>query len=96
MSKNFGTFTTAPHKPVTLEDIAKVQEAFIEHGKQIEQSIHEELAKWMREQGFDPDKRCFLCMPMTRAQDLPSWPAFVRFSPLIASPILIRDTVDLL
>lgn len=97
MSKNFGTMTVGYGcKPVSLEDIAAAVEAMDQHSKRVAESLHEELKKWMLDQGFDPDKRCFLVLPAVCAQDLPSWPKFVRFSPYIDSATLVRDVLGLL
>ena len=90
------TRTIGSTTSVRLEDIEKAVEALrsIEH--KLLDSLQAELSNWMRGQGFDPDKNCYLILPMARHSELPSWPSFVRFSPLVDDAFLLRDNLGLL
>lgn len=82
-------------KPITTTAIAAIEAKFKELDEKILADITKEIGAWMITQGFDP-KRSFLVLPTARRSELPQWPPFVRFSPYIDTPILMRDMVGLL
>lgn len=56
---------------------------------------HDPLKTWMRMQGYDPDKGCFLALPDTaeyRDRVGPFRPNYVAFSRVISAPVLVNAT----
>lgn len=90
------TRTNHSHREVSIQEIIESVYKFQSEIDRIDQKFTMELANWMRMQGFDPDHACFLIMPNPRRHDMSHWPKFVRFSPLIAEPMLVRDTLGVL
>lgn len=80
--------------PSSMPAIAAAMQKLTEQMNAIAESTTKEFAKWMQDQGFDPyDEKapCYLILPVSYRDQLITVPPFVRFSPLIDAPTLMRD-----
>lgn len=87
------TSNTGPGPVITLATIEKIA-AQIAELERSAQDFTKQLHGWMRSQGFDPE-RSLLVLPSSWQTELPQfvWPGCVRFSDMVAAPILMRDTI---
>ena len=88
MGINVSTFTTGSSaSTITLDDIKRAINLIPE----------DPLAKWMREQGFPPEKGGVLLMPAEYAHHfrLGGPPDYVRLTPHVSEPALMMTGWDL-
>lgn len=77
-----------------LPAIAAAMSKLTEQLAAISESTTKEFAKWMQDQGFDPYDEtapAYLILPISYKDQLITFPPFVRLSPLIDAPVLMRD-----
>lgn len=84
------------NKSISQAEIVEAVKRFEAEIAAIDDRYEQEIAQWMRTQGFDPDKNCFLILPESRRADMQRWPKFVRFSAYIQDAMLMRDTMGIL
>lgn len=90
------TRSNTTSRPVSQAEIIEAVNRFEAEMAAIDARYEKELANWMRTQGFDPDKNCYLILPASHRPKMDRWPKFVRFSSYIQDAVLMRDMMGLL
>jgi hypothetical protein len=84
MIENPSNVANSPQEPLTIEDLQRAIELL--------KSASDPLADFMRSKGFDPDAGCLLVIPIEVYWDWGEYstPEYVRVSPRIDQPVLIK------